>query len=224
MLIETHNLEKEYQGRTSDIKVLKGFNLRIRAGESVAIVGVSGVGKTTLLHIMGALDYPTKGDVIFQGRILSRMQEDELAHFRNRTMGFVFQFHHLLPEFTALENVMMPLLIQGVSKKTAMEKARSLLERLHLENRLSNSTGDLSGGEQQRVAVARALVCEPLILFADEPTGNLDRRNAADLHKLLMELNQEKGITLLVVTHDWGFANMMSRRVEIVNGRAEERE
>jgi len=224
MLIETHNIEKEYKGNASSIKVLKGFNLQVMAGESVAIVGVSGVGKTTLLHILGALDYPTKGEVIFQGKTLSRMKEDELAHFRNRTMGFVFQFHHLLPEFTALENVMMPLLIKGISRKTAIKKAQPLLERLHLENRLDNSTSDLSGGEQQRVAVARALVCEPLILFADEPTGNLDRTNAADLHKLLMELNHDNGITLFVVTHDWEFANMMSRRVEIVNGRAIERE
>ncbi|MBM4278984.1 MAG: ABC transporter ATP-binding protein, partial [Deltaproteobacteria bacterium] len=189
-------------------------------GEKAAIVGASGVGKTTLLHILGTLDRPTSGKVLYSGRDIFTLNEKELASFRNQEIGFVFQFHHLLPEFTALENTMMPCLIQGTSKKEAALRAEAMLTLVGLKDRLPHKPGELSGGEQQRVAVARALVLEPKILLADEPTGNLDSKTGESVFALLQELNRIKNITLIVVTHNPNLAAQMPRQVILTDGKA----
>jgi lipoprotein-releasing system ATP-binding protein len=204
------------------VEVLRGINLTLSEGERIAIVGASGVGKTTLLHILGTLDRPTSGKVFYGGRDVFTQSEKELALFRNREIGFVFQFHHLLPEFTALENTMMPCLIREMSKKEAAARAESILSLVGLKHRLPHKPGELSGGEQQRVAVARALVLEPEVLLADEPTGNLDTKTGEAVFELLQELNRIKGVTLIVVTHNLKLAAGMSRQVHLVDGRAME--
>jgi lipoprotein-releasing system ATP-binding protein len=185
----------------------------------VAIVGASGIGKSTLLHILGTLDRPDSGTLEFRGEDVFQYDDTKLAQFRNKTIGFVFQFHHLLPEFSALENAMMPPLINGLSKLEASAAAEEILVRVGLQDRLDHRVGKLSGGEQQRVALARALVLKPAILLADEPTGNLDKINSDQVHQLILELNQELSMTLVVVTHNMELASYMSRRVTIVAGQ-----
>jgi lipoprotein-releasing system ATP-binding protein len=201
------------------IEVLKGIDLKIRAGEMLAIEGASGAGKSTLLHILGGLDRPTEGKIYFQGGDLFDHDEETLAEIRNRHIGFVFQFHHLMPEFSALENTMMPALIQGMKKSAAEKEAERILTQLGLENRLSHKPGELSGGEQQRVAVSRALMLNPRVILADEPTGNLDLQTGEEVQNLLLRINREQGIALVVVTHNSALAEKMKRRIRLVDGQ-----
>jgi lipoprotein-releasing system ATP-binding protein len=218
-LIVGRDLTKSFRNGGIRIDVLQGVNSDLHVGETVAIVGPSGIGKSTLLHILGTLDRPDSGTLMFQGENVFDYDDVRLANFRNRTVGFVFQFHHLLPEFSALENALMPGLINGLSKARATKAAEEILVRVGLQNRLHHRVGKLSGGEQQRVALARALVLKPAILLADEPTGNLDKMNSDQVHQLLLELNQEFSMTMVVVTHNMELASYMSRRVTIVDGR-----
>jgi lipoprotein-releasing system ATP-binding protein len=201
------------------VVVLDGLDLTVAPGEVVAIIGQSGVGKSTLLHILGTLDRPTGGRVFFEGQDVFALDEKQQAAFRNRSIGFVFQFHHLLPDFDAVENVMMPALIQGVRRSEAYARARALLERVGLGDRLDHRPGQLSGGELQRVAIARALVQSPKALLADEPTGNLDPATAAEVHQLLLELNRERGTTLVLVTHNEELARLAHRSLRLYQGR-----
>ena len=218
-MIALRNLSKEYVDGPRVVRVLTGLDLEIGQGERVAIVGESGVGKSTLLHILGTLDRPTGGEVWFDGENLTHKSDRDLAHFRNREIGFIFQFHHLLPDFTARENVMMPALIAGTTTDAARRRATELLERVGLAERLEHRPGELSGGEQQRVAVARALVQEPRAVLADEPTGNLDPTTGAGVQSLLLELNREHAITLVVVTHSASLAGAMDRTLRLRAGR-----
>ena len=217
--IQVDQLTKTYGNGAKQVQVLKGIDLAVSQGDRVAIVGASGVGKTTLLHILGTLDQPTSGRVLYEGEDVFTLDERALAFFRNREIGFVFQFHHLLPEFSALENTLMPCLIQGLPKKEAASRAEAILTAVGLKDRLLHKPGELSGGEQQRVAVARAMVLEPKVLLADEPTGNLDTRTGESVFDLLQELNQVKGLTLIVVTHNSALASRMSRQIHLVDGR-----
>jgi lipoprotein-releasing system ATP-binding protein len=217
-LIALRNLTKEYVDGPRVVRVLSGLDLDIATGERVAIVGESGVGKSTLLHILGTLDRPTSGEVWFDGEDLTTKSDRELALFRNREVGFIFQFHHLLPDFTALENVMMPALIAGAGRDAARRRAAELLVRVGLAERLEHKPGELSGGEQQRVAVARALIQEPRVVLADEPTGNLDPATAAGVQELLIELNRERHMTLVVVTHSRVLASAMDRTLRLAAG------
>jgi lipoprotein-releasing system ATP-binding protein len=217
--IQVDQLFKTYGNGAKKVEVLKGIDLAVSPGDRVAIVGASGVGKTTLLHILGTLDQPTSGRVLYEGEDVFTLDERALAFFRNREIGFVFQFHHLLPEFSALENTLMPCLIQGLPKKEAASRAEAILTAVGLKDRLLHKPGELSGGEQQRVAVARAMVLEPKVLLADEPTGNLDTRTGESVFDLLQELNQVKGLTLIVVTHNSALASRMARQIHLVDGR-----
>ena len=219
-LIQVQQLFKSSGNGGKCVEVLKGVDLTFFRGEKAAIVGASGVGKTTLLHILGTLDRPTAGKVFYEGKDVFTLNEGDLAFFRNREIGFVFQFHHLLPEFNALENTMMPCLIQGIPKKEAASKAETILTLVGLKERLSHKPGELSGGEQQRVAVARALVLEPKVLLADEPTGNLDTKIGESVFDLLHEINQIKGVTLIVVTHNLKLAEKLSRQIQLLDGKA----
>lgn len=200
------------------LQVLKGIDLEINKGEIVSIVGPSGAGKTTLLQIMGTLDEPDGGVVQIDGTVVSRMKEKELSAFRNKNIGFVFQFHQLLPEFTALENVMIPALIAGVSSKEAHERAMKILDFMGLVDRASHKPNELSGGEKQRVAVARALINDPAVILADEPSGSLDTYNKEDLHQLFFDLRDRLGQTFVIVTHDEGLAKITDRTVHMVDG------
>lgn len=200
------------------LQVLKGIDLEINKGEIVSIVGPSGAGKTTLLQIMGTLDEPDAGVVQIDGTVVSRMKEKELSAFRNKNIGFVFQFHQLLPEFTALENVMIPALIAGVSSKEAHERAMKILDFMGLVDRASHKPNELSGGEKQRVAVARALINDPAVILADEPSGSLDTHNKEDLHQLFFDFRDRLGQTFVIVTHDEGLAKITDRTVHIVDG------
>ena len=200
------------------LQVLKGIDLEINKGEIISIVGPSGAGKTTLLQIMGTLDEPDAGVVQMDGTMVSRMKEKELSAFRNKNIGFVFQFHQLLPEFTALENVMIPALIAGVSSKEAHERAMKILDFMGLVDRASHKPNELSGGEKQRVAVARALINDPAVILADEPSGSLDTHNKEDLHQLFFDLRDRLGQTFVIVTHDEGLAKITDRTVHIVDG------
>jgi len=219
-LIQVQQLYKCFGNGAKRVEVLKGIDLTFLQSEKAAIVGASGVGKTTLLHILGTLDRPTSGKVLYQGKDVFTMNEREVALFRNREIGFVFQFHHLLPEFNALENTMMPCLIQGIPRKEAASRAESILTLVGLKDRLSHKPGELSGGEQQRVAVARALVLEPKVLLADEPTGNLDTKTGESVFDLLQSLNQIKGVMLIVVTHNLKLADRLPRQIHLVDGNA----
>jgi lipoprotein-releasing system ATP-binding protein len=221
-LIRIRNLHKRYiNGGRENIDIFTGAQMDIQPGESVAVVGASGVGKSTLLHILGALDRPDKGSVFFKGQDIFKLDRHRLAGFRNRSIGFVFQFHHLLPEFNAIENTMMPAMIGGQARHAAGEAAEAILVRVGLKERLRHPVSKLSGGEQQRVALARALILKPPLLLADEPTGNLDQENSERVHALLMELNQELSMTALIVTHNMDLAACMSRCITIKNGLLE---
>ena len=211
-------LGKSYLHGGTALQILADVDLTLAPGEMVAVVGASGVGKSTLLQILGTLDLPTSGSIRFDGEELTTMSASRLAEFRNRRIGFVFQFHHLLPDFTALENVMMPALIQRISTERARRLARDILGRVGLLHRLTHRPGELSGGEQQRVALARAMVLGPSLLLADEPTGNLDRATGEAIHQQFLELNRERGSTLLVVTHNPDLAVLMPRRLRMVDG------
>lgn len=218
-IIEIRNLRKTFIKDGNRIEALKGIDLSIGRGESLAIVGASGAGKSTLLHILGTLDRPSAGTVLVKGAEVFKWNENELARFRNRTIGFVFQLHNLMPEFSTLENVMIPALIGGLSKREARERARNILVSFGLGERLHHKPGELSGGEQQRVAVARAIVMEPEIVLADEPTGNLDTETGKRIEDVLLNLNTEKNITLILVTHNPRLAERMARTVGLQDGK-----
>ena len=221
-LLEVRGLCKTYTAGPNRVEVLTGIDLDLEAATTTALVGASGAGKSTLLHLLGALDRPSSGSVIFRNEDLFRKSDRELAEFRNRSIGFVFQLHHLLPEFTALENVMMPALIARIARDKARATAEELLNDVGLGHRMTHRPGELSGGEQQRVAIARALALSPELLLADEPTGNLDMKTSEGVHALLAELQRERGLTLVVVTHNEHLAAAMGRTVRLVDGRLEQ--
>ncbi|REF27835.1 lipoprotein-releasing system ATP-binding protein [Xenorhabdus cabanillasii] len=216
-LLLCHHLCKKYQEGQVSTEVLKNVTFSMQQGEMMAIVGSSGSGKSTLLHLLGGLDSPTAGEVLFKGKSLNKMSASGRAELRNSEIGFIYQFHHLLPDFNALENVAMPLLIGGKTRQ-AQQKSRDMLAAVGLENRAHHRPSELSGGERQRVAIARALVNEPSLVLADEPTGNLDQRNADSIFELLKELNQRQGTAFLVVTHDLKLADRLARQVEMRDG------
>ena len=216
--VQVVSLCKEYLHGGQRLSVLRDLDLDLPAGDMVAVVGASGVGKSTFLQILGTLDLPTSGSIKFDGEDITQLGAARLAEFRNRKIGFVFQFHHLLPEFTAEENVMMPCLIQRMPRALARRRAVDILGRVGLGKRLTHKPSELSGGEQQRVALARAMVLEPALLLADEPTGNLDRKTGEEIHALFVELNQERGSTLLIVTHNPELAAMMPRCLRMQDG------
>lgn len=213
-MIEVHNIHKSF----GDLQVLKGVSLNVEKGEVVSVVGASGAGKTTLLQIIGTLDSYDKGKLVIDGIDISGMKDNQLSAFRNRHIGFVFQFHHLLPEFTALENVCIPAFIAGKSRDEAGRKASHLLGLLGLSERQDHKPAELSGGEQQRVAVARALINDPTVILADEPSGNLDSKSSEELHKLFFSLREELGQTFMIVTHNTALADMADRKLTIVDG------
>jgi lipoprotein-releasing system ATP-binding protein len=214
-MIRLANIEKSY----GNLKVLKGIDLEIPQGKVIAICGSSGAGKSTLLHIMGTLDKPDKGEVFFENQSVFSLKEEELSHFRNQNIGFVFQFHHLLPEFTAAENVALPAMIAGVSKKNALKKAHEILQIMQLSERFLHKPAQLSGGEQQRVAVARALINNPKVVLADEPSGNLDTEHAQNLHRLFFELRKQLNKTFVIVTHNLELANLSDKIINIRDGK-----
>ncbi len=218
-IIKLHNISKGFQVGDVYYDVLSEIDFEINSGDTIAVIGASGIGKSTLLHIIGTLDSPDTGELLFGGENILKYNSKQLAMFRNKKVGFVFQFHHLLPEFTAIENVMMPMMIEGINRKKAEYSAEVLLKRVGLGQRLLNRAGTLSGGEQQRVAIARAIVQNPLILLADEPTGNLDRKNSQQIHELMDELNKEYGMTTIVVTHNMELAKFMARSVTLIEGK-----
>ena len=218
VVIECHDLRKIYSQGSLNVLVLNGINLEITRGENIAIIGASGSGKSTLLHLLGGLDEASAGSISIMGHELEAMSEAQRSNLRNRSMGFVYQFHHLLPEFTALENVAMPLLIRGIQQDKAYPRAAIVLEQVGLSKRIDHLPSELSGGERQRVAIARALVTEPACVLADEPTGNLDRINAKALFQLMQDLNKRLNTTFIVVTHDMDLANRMQRRLKLVDG------
>ncbi|GMR04374.1 MAG: ABC transporter ATP-binding protein [Thermodesulfobacteriota bacterium] len=220
-LITIKDLYKSYGRNGEDVEVLRGIDLKVASGETMAIVGSSGVGKSTLLNIMGALDRATSGEIFYRDKEITRLDDRKLASYRNGFIGFVFQFHHLLPEFTALENVMLPALIGGRAASEARSRAEVLLTEVGLKERLSHKPGELSGGEQQRVAIVRALVQSPEVVLADEPTGNLDTKTADEVFDLLLDLNSTRSTALVVVTHNEKLAARMSRRIRMVDGMIE---
>jgi lipoprotein-releasing system ATP-binding protein len=217
-LIESLGVTKTFRTEAGELRVLKGVDVSISSGEMLGIIGASGAGKSTLLHILGALDKPTSGKVLFKGKDIGTMDENSLALLRNTSIGFVFQFHHLLPEFNSLENVMLPGLISGMSFIGAERRAAALLSELGLSARVKHRPGELSGGEQQRVAVARALLQNPAVVLADQPTGNLDTATGNDLFALFLELNKRKGIAFVVVTHNKSLSDRCHRVLEMADG------
>ena len=218
--IQVQGLQKVFKKGGAKIHALRGIDLTVQRGEMMVIVGASGAGKTTLLHILGTLDRPSQGAVLYQGENIFARSDGALAAWRNREIGFIFQFYNLLPEFNALENTMMPALIQGMNRGQARQQAEEILEEVGLKDRMWHKPGELSGGEQQRVAVARALVLHPTILLADEPTGNLDSETGERIIKLIFSLNQAKGVTLIVVTHNEALARRFPRQISLADGRA----
>ena len=223
-LVIAEGVTKSFQHMGRTLEVLRGIDLAIYEGEVLAVVGQSGAGKSTFLHCIGTLDIPTSGSLRLAGEELTALNGARLAELRNRSIGFVFQFHHLLPEFNAVENVCMPGFIQGRARKDIETRARALLEEVGLKDRMKHRPGELSGGEQQRVALARALVLEPKILLADEPTGNLDSKTSQQMHELFFAINKQRGTTIVVVTHDMSFAQSMPRVVTLKDGRVEKDE
>lgn len=221
-LLVCENLSKTYQEGSLSTQVLKNVSFSMGQGEMMAIVGSSGSGKSTLLHLLGGLDTPSEGNVIFRGQHINQLSSDERAAIRNKDLGFIYQFHHLLPDFTALENVAMPLLIGATAKEIAFTKAKEMLKAVGLEHRADHRPSELSGGERQRVAIARALVNEPALVLADEPTGNLDLRNADAIFELLGELNRTQRTAFLVVTHDMTLARRLSRQLEMRDGHLQQ--
>lgn len=215
MLVKVQGLEKSY----GKLNVLKGIDLEINAGQMVSIVGASGAGKSTLLHIIGTLDYPDKGTIEIGGTQIQFLKGNKLAAFRNKNIGFIFQFHQLLPEFTALENICMPAFIAKTNYEVAIEKAKTLLSLLNLRDREAHKPSQLSGGEQQRVAIARALINDPKLILADEPSGNLDSVNARSLHELFLEIREKLGKTIIIVTHNEELAEMADRRLVMSDGK-----
>ncbi len=222
MEVQALGLTKVFENGPNSVELFDNLEIVIRSGERIAIVGASGAGKSTLLNILGTLERPTSGKILYGGQDVFLWGERELANFRNRNIGFVFQFHYLLPEFNALENVMMPGLIAGMPKAEVRSQAMDLLERLGLSARIGHRTGELSGGEQQRVAVARALLLRPRLFLADEPSGNLDGRTGRTLHELLVALNEELGLTMVIVTHNQELASMMHRVLKLKDGHLKE--
>jgi lipoprotein-releasing system ATP-binding protein len=218
-LMSLMDVNKSYRNNGAQIDVLKDLSVDIYSGETIAIVGESGIGKSTFLHILGTLDRPDSGTLLYKQSDVFEFDKTKLADFRNKTMGFVFQFHYLLAEFTALENVLMPGLIKGLTAKDIRKRAETILVRVGLKERIKHRVRDLSGGEQQRVALARALVLNPAILLADEPTGNLDKKNSHQVHDLLFELNDEYNMTIITVTHNMQLAEYMDKQMTLVEGK-----
>ncbi|WP_419779078.1 ABC transporter ATP-binding protein [Maridesulfovibrio sp.] len=218
LLYELTDVVKEYEGPTETVRILDNVNLKVEAGESLAILGASGSGKTTLLHILGTLDTASSGNIQFAGMNINDMTPEKRAEVRNRGIGFVFQFHHLLPEFSALENVALPAMMAGISQREASDMAREALGLVGLQNRLDHRVTTLSGGERQRAAIARAVLLKPRVLLADEPTGNLDEKTGKMVGEMLASLNEELGMTLVVVTHNMELAGVMNRRLELRSG------
>lgn len=212
-------LHKTYQEGKLRTKVLNGVSFSMKAGEMLAIIGSSGSGKSTLLHLLGGLDTPTKGEVIFHGQAINRLSENKKARLRNKHIGFIYQFHHLLPDFTAIENIAMPLLIGGIDPKTAKKRAMAMLDAVNLPRRAHHRPSELSGGERQRVAIARALINKPALVMADEPTGNLDKQTAETIFDLMVALNRQHGTAFIVVTHDLNLAQKLSMQLEMNNGQ-----
>jgi lipoprotein-releasing system ATP-binding protein len=223
IVLRASHIAKTYEEGDLRTKVLSDASFTLKRGETLAIVGASGSGKSTLLHIIGGLDTLTSGEVEVEGRLLSKLSDAERGRVRNKSLGFIYQFHHLLPEFTAMENVCMPLLIRGTNIAQAQKQAKALLERVGLGQRLEHKPGELSGGERQRCAVARALVTRPSCVLGDEPTGNLDEDNAAQVYALMLELNREIGTSFILVTHDSRLAKRMDRTLELHNGELREK-
>jgi lipoprotein-releasing system ATP-binding protein len=220
-LVRAERVTKKFLHEDREVEILRGIDLSIAQGDMLSIVGPSGAGKSTLLHILGTLDLPTSGRIVYEGVDVTEYSSSRLADFRNRSLGFVFQFHHLLPEFTAIENVMMPGLIRGGSRSAMLAKAKKLLDEVGLSHRTSHRPGELSGGEQQRVALARALVLAPKLVLADEPTGNLDSKTSEQMHRLFFEMNRARGVTFLIVTHSKELAESMPRIVHMRDGTIE---
>ncbi|MEO5340994.1 MAG: ABC transporter ATP-binding protein [Magnetococcus sp. MYC-9] len=222
ILLEARNVRKSFRSQSQDLEVLRGVNLTLNKGEMVALLGVSGTGKSTLIQILGALDRPSSGSVTVDGVDLFTLSQTKCAAFRNQRVGFIYQSHRLLPEFSALENVLLPLLIGRIPRREAMPRAQQALQEVELSHRLSHRPGQLSGGEQQRVAIARAVVTNPDLLLADEPTGNLDRKTAQGVFDLLKRLNDSRGLTCLMVTHNRELAADLDRRIHLVDGQLAE--
>ena len=218
IVLDCQNVSKSFNEAELHVTVLNDISLQVRKGEQIAIVGSSGSGKSTLLHLLGGLDIPTQGTILAAGKNWQTLNESQRGSWRNQTLGFIYQFHHLLAEFTALENVCMPLLIRGLSVKEAQERARAILDDVGLAKRLQHKPGELSGGERQRAAIARALVTEPQCVLADEPTGNLDRQTAEQVYERMLKLNQSAGTSLIVVTHDMNLAQQMQRTLQLRDG------
>lgn len=218
-ILESINLNKTFADGKLYVEVLRDVNIKVHHNEMIAVVGASGEGKSTLLHLLGALDTPTSGYVNVCGENITSLSPAEQGRLRNKHLGFIYQFHHLLPEFDVLENVCIPLLIRGIHYKTAKQKASEILEKVGLTPRIKHRIGEISGGERQRVAIARALVTEPACVLADEPTGNLDHKTAENIYDLILQLNKELGISFLIVTHDLGLASRMHRQLVLKNSR-----